>query len=173
VCCYLFKFLVWIVRIVSCGCNGCIEELCVSLCLSLGLILKLPNLSFSHTLQSTERDSRGVPYGVGSLKESLVNGKRKEASDSTSFVGLQKQLLEAQRKIEEQVSYSQKRDTEVALREAEISRVAAEHKKKIEHLSLVEKFLRETDPWFLNFLETQSADATTNPLSSSPSSSAS
>jgi len=81
--------------------------------------------------------------------------------------------LEDQRKIEEQVSYNQKRDIEVALREAEISRVADEHKKKIEHLSLVEKFLRETDPWFLNFLETQSAETTTNPPSCSPSSSAS
>jgi len=103
----------------------------VGLCLSLGLILGLPNLSFSHTLQSTERDSRGVPYGVGSLKESLVNCKWKEAGESTSFLGLQKQLLEAQHKIEEQVSYNQKGDTEVALCEAENSRVPDEHNKKI------------------------------------------
>jgi len=87
-----------------------------------------------------ERDSRGVSYGVGSLKESLVNGKRKQAGDSTSFVALQEQLLEAQRKIEEQVSYNQKRESEIALRDVENSRAADEQKKKLEHLSLVEKF---------------------------------
>ncbi|KAG7656520.1 Ribonuclease H-like superfamily [Arabidopsis suecica] len=120
-------------------------------------------------LQSTERDSRGVPYGVGSLKESLVNGKRKQAGDSTSFVALQEQLLEAQRKIEEQVSYNHRRESKIALREAENSRTADEQKKKLEHLSLVEKFLRENDPRFLNFLESHSAKETTiDPISPSP-----
>ena len=120
-------------------------------------------------MQSTERDSRGVPYRVGSLIESLVNAKRKQAGDSTSFVALQEQLLEAQRKIEEQASYNQRREYEIALREAEKSVVADEKKKKIEHLSLLEKFLRETDLWFLNFLESHSAkETTTDPISPSP-----
>ena len=126
------------------------------------LSFSVSNLSFYHTMQSTERDSIGVPYGVGSLKDSLVNGKRKQAGDSTSFVALQEQLLEAQRKIEEQVSYNQRR-------EAENSRAADEQKKKLEHLSLVEKFLRENDPRFLNFLESHSAkETTTYPISPSP-----
>ena len=133
------------------------------------LSFSFSNLSFYHTMQSTERDSRGVPYGVGSLKESLVNGKRKQACDSTSFVALQEQLLEAQRKIEEQVSYNQKRESEIALRDVENSRAADEQKKKLEHLSLEEKFLRENDPRFLNFLESHSAkETTTDPISPSP-----
>ena len=84
-------------------------------------------------------------------------------------MALQEQLLEAQRKIEEQVSYNQRRESEIALRENENSRAADEQKKKLEHLSLVEKFLRENDPRFLNFLESHSAkETTTDPISPSP-----
>ena len=55
------------------------------------------------------KDPRRNPYGVGSLKDSLVKGKRK-LEDSSCFVALEEQVKEAQRKIEEQVAYTQRRD---------------------------------------------------------------
>ncbi|CAE5962859.1 unnamed protein product [Arabidopsis arenosa] len=102
-------------------------------------------------LQSTEKDSRGTLYGVGSLKGILKNGKRKQPGDSASFVAIQEQLKEAQKKIEEQP--------------AENTRREKEQKEKLEHLSLVEKYLRQTDPAFLDFMKTHSAAETTEPLS--------
>ncbi|KAG7559466.1 putative transposase Ptta/En/Spm plant [Arabidopsis thaliana x Arabidopsis arenosa] len=102
-------------------------------------------------LQSTEKDSRGTLYGVGSLKGILKNGKRKQPGDSASFVAIQEQLKEAQKKIEEQA--------------AENTRREKEQKEKLEHLSLVEKYLRQTDPAFLDFMKTHSAAETTEPLS--------
>ncbi|OAO89412.1 hypothetical protein AXX17_ATUG01060 [Arabidopsis thaliana] len=66
-------------------------------------------------------------------------------------------LQEAQRKIEEQAAYNEKRDAEIAAREAESARVTAEQKDKLEHLSLVEKYLRQTDPKFLDFMATHSS----------------
>ena len=106
-------------------------------------------------------DSRGNPYGVGSLKDSLVKGKRK-LEDSSCFVALEEQVKEAQRKIEEQVAYSQRRD---AAREAE-------QKCRLEHLSLVEKYLVQTDPHFLEFMASQSSrETTTDPNIPSPSAS--
>ena len=107
------------------------------------------------------KDSRGNPYGVGSLKDSLVKGKRK-LEDSSCFVALEEQVKEAQRKIEEQVAYSQRRD---AAREAE-------QKCRLEHLSLVEKYLVQTDPHFLEFMPSQSSrETTTDPNIPSPSAS--
>ncbi|CAE6114062.1 unnamed protein product [Arabidopsis arenosa] len=106
-------------------------------------------------LKSTDRDSRGNFYGVGNLKDCLVNGKRKQPDSSSSFVSLQEQLKEAQRKIEEQ-----------AAREAEQSRAVAEQRDRLEQLSLVEKYLRQTDPHFLDFMASQSAkEPTSDPLS--------
>ncbi|XP_020882660.1 uncharacterized protein LOC110228831 [Arabidopsis lyrata subsp. lyrata] len=102
-------------------------------------------------LHSTEKDSRGTLYGVGSLKGILKNGKRKQPGDSASFVAIQEQLKEAQKKIEEQA--------------AENTRREKEQKEKLEHLSLVEKYLRQTDPAFLDFMKTHSAAETTEPLS--------
>ncbi|XP_020877184.1 uncharacterized protein LOC110227430 [Arabidopsis lyrata subsp. lyrata] len=103
-------------------------------------------------LQSTDRDSRGNPYGVGSLKDSTVNGKRKHPGDSSSFRSLQEQLKEAQQKIEEQ-----------AAREAQ-------QKDKLDNFSMVEKYLRQTDPQFLNWIANHSAQETaTAPLSTSQS----
>ncbi|CAE6012845.1 unnamed protein product [Arabidopsis arenosa] len=92
-------------------------------------------------LKSTDRDSRGNFYGVGNLKDCLVNGKRKQPDSASSFVSLQELLKEAQRKIEDQ-----------AAREAEQSRAVAEQKDRLEQLSLVEKYLRQTDPHFLDFM---------------------
>ncbi|KAG7543202.1 putative transposase Ptta/En/Spm plant [Arabidopsis thaliana x Arabidopsis arenosa] len=116
-------------------------------------------------LQSTERDARGNPYGIGSLKNTLVSGNRKYPGDSSSFQALEEQLKDAHRKIEEQVAYNERRESEVASREAEQARVAAEQKDKLEHLSLVEKYLRQTDPQFLHFMATHSSSAgTTEPI---------
>ncbi|KAG7568012.1 hypothetical protein ISN45_Aa04g008500 [Arabidopsis thaliana x Arabidopsis arenosa] len=77
-------------------------------------------------LKSTDRDSRGNFYGVGNLKDCLVNGKRKQPDSASSFVSLQEQLKEAQRKIEDQ-----------AAREAEQSRAVAEQKDRLEQYSLI------------------------------------
>nr|AAD28296.1 En/Spm-like transposon protein [Arabidopsis thaliana]AAP21691.1 hypothetical protein [Arabidopsis thaliana]AAV63865.1 hypothetical protein [Arabidopsis thaliana] len=111
-------------------------------------------------LEVTETDTRGNYYGVGSLKDNLpdiVTGKGKHA-DSTSFVSLQEQLKEAQQKIEEQAAHN-------ARREEEQVRAVAKQKDKLEHLALVEKYLRQTDPAFLNFMATQSSEATiTDPI---------
>ncbi|XP_023633300.1 uncharacterized protein LOC111828842 [Capsella rubella] len=124
-------------------------------------------------LQSTEMDSRGIPYGVGSLKDSLVNGKLNHPGNSTSFLALEEQLKEAQRKIEEQVAYNAKRDAEVVARESEQARVVAEHsramaeqKGQIEHLTMVAEYLRENDPRFLDFMASKSA-AVAQPSSTS------
>ncbi|CAE5974181.1 unnamed protein product [Arabidopsis arenosa] len=122
-------------------------------------------------LQSTEMDSRGNPYGIGSLKETLGKRKRygQSSSSSSSFLDLQEQLKEAQRKIEEQAAYNERRDSEDAARKAEQTRAAAEQKDKLKHLSLLEKYLRQTDPHFLDFMATHSAPQdTTNPLSPLP-----
>ena len=107
------------------------------------------------------KDSRGNPYGVGSLKDSLVKGKQK-LEDSSCYVALEEQVKEAQRKIEEQVAYSQRRD---AAREAE-------QKCRLEQLSLVEKYLLQTDPHFPEFMASQSSrETTTDPNTPSPSAS--
>ncbi|KAL1223246.1 putative transposase-like protein [Cardamine amara subsp. amara] len=54
-------------------------------------------------LKSTFVNDRGQAYGVGSL-ESVINGKRKYPGSSSSFLGMQQQLEEAHRKIEEQAA---------------------------------------------------------------------
>ncbi|KAG7543425.1 Transposon En/Spm-like [Arabidopsis thaliana x Arabidopsis arenosa] len=84
------------------------------------------------------RDSRGNQYRVGSLKETLGKRKRSGQSSSSSFLALQEQLKESQRKIEQQVTYNERRDSEDAAREAQQSRAAAEQNDKLEHLSFVE-----------------------------------
>ncbi|XP_010455605.1 PREDICTED: uncharacterized protein LOC104737194 [Camelina sativa] len=65
-------------------------------------------------LQSNEKDSRGKPYGVGSLHDCLVNGKQKQAGDSSTFVAMQERLKEAQRMIEEQAAHMLRHDAEIA-----------------------------------------------------------
>ncbi|XP_010424475.1 PREDICTED: uncharacterized protein LOC104709588 [Camelina sativa] len=70
--------------------------------------------------KSTEKDSRGNLFGLGSLKDhlqDLFNGKSYQQGES-SFVALQEQMKEAHRIIEEQVAYNAKRDAEIAAREA-------------------------------------------------------
>jgi len=62
----------------------------------------------------------------------------------SSFKALEERPQEAQWQIEEQAAYNEKRDAEIAAREAESAWVTAEQKDKIEHLSLVEKYLRSS-----------------------------
>ncbi|KAL1217224.1 putative transposase-like protein [Cardamine amara subsp. amara] len=119
-------------------------------------------------LQSTDKDSRGTPYGLGSLKATLLNGKRKQPGDASSFMALQEQLKEAQRKIEEQAAYNERREAEYSRAVAEHARAAAEQNNKIENLSLMEKYLKQTDPRYIDFVATQSAAA---PVTSPPSTS--
>jgi len=94
------------------------------------------------------------------LSDTLGSANRQLAGDSTSFQALEEWLQEAQRKIEEQAAYNEKRDAEIAAREAESARVTTEQKDKLEHLSLVEKYLRQTDPQFLDFMATHSSIST-------------
>ncbi|XP_020865755.1 uncharacterized protein LOC110224223 [Arabidopsis lyrata subsp. lyrata] len=91
-------------------------------------------------LQSTVTNDRGEYFGVGSLGV-YINGKRKYPGSSSSFTTLQSQLEDANRKVEEQAALQ-------AEREAEALRVAAE----IKHLAIVKKYLSETDPKFMAFL---------------------
>ncbi|XP_019087456.1 PREDICTED: uncharacterized protein LOC109127316 [Camelina sativa] len=108
-------------------------------------------------LQSTEKDSRGKPFGVGSLHDCIVNGKQKQARDTSTFVAMQERLKEAQRKIEEQAAHMLRRDAEIAQQ----SEIIAGQKEKIDEFDLVGKFLRECDPRFKQFLTTHSAKETT------------
>ena len=123
---------------------------------------------FFISFQSIERDSRGNPYGLGSLKDTLGCANRNlPGQSSSSFLDLEERLKEAQRKIEEQAAYNEKRDSEIVAREAETARITVEQKDKLEHLSLVEKYLRQTDPQFLDFMASQSS-TTTEPLPATP-----
>lgn len=88
------------------------------------------------------------------MRRSFVIGKRKQPEDTSSFAALQVKLKEAQSKIEEQAAYNQRRDAEVVAREEEHNRAVAEQKDNLEYLSLVEKYLPQTDPAFLDFMET-------------------
>lgn len=80
---------------------------------------------------------------------------------------MQDQLKEAQRQIEEQAANNLRRDAELAAREAEHARSVAEQEDKLKHLSMVEKYLRQTDPQFLDFVATQSPELTPEPLPTS------
>ncbi|XP_024010244.1 uncharacterized protein LOC112085275 [Eutrema salsugineum] len=102
---------------------------------SLGLSVEEENEIF---LQSTFINERGIPYGIGSLLETLVNGKRKCPGSSSTYKGLEELLQETHRKIEEQAAENSKRE--------------AEQQAKLDKLSMVESYLTETDPKFMDFL---------------------
>ncbi|CAD5327226.1 unnamed protein product [Arabidopsis thaliana] len=90
-----------------------------------------------------------------------INGKQKYPGSNFAFTTLQSQLEEANRKIEEQATLQAHREVEalrVKAEQADIKRVAIEQQAEIKHLRMVKKYLTETDPKFLAFLE--SADAT-------------
>ncbi|KAG7610615.1 F-box-like domain superfamily [Arabidopsis suecica] len=129
---------------------------------------KAEMIAQTYEQNSTERDSRGNPYRLGSLKDTLGCANRNlPGESSSSFLDLEERLKEAQRKIEEQAAYNEKRDSEIAAREAETARITVEQKDKLEHLSLVEKYLRQIDPQFLDFMASQSS-TTTEPLPATP-----
>ena len=111
-------------------------------------------------LQSTITNERGIYFGMGSLGR-YINGKQKYPGSNFAFTTLQSQLEEANRKIEEQATLQAHREVEalrVKAEQADIKRVAIEQQAEIKHLRMVKKYLTETDPKFLAFLET--ADAT-------------
>lgn len=64
-----------------------------------------------------------------------------------------------------QLTDNERHDAENDAREAEHSRAVADRKDKVEHLSLVEKYMRATYLAFLDFMETHSTSATTKPVS--------
>ncbi|XP_019093303.1 PREDICTED: uncharacterized protein LOC109129495 [Camelina sativa] len=103
-------------------------------------------------LECTEKDSRGTPYGLGSLKANL--GKGKQQSQTEAFLTLQEQLKEAQRQIEIQATLN----AEAAAREKETALLVAEQKNEIKELSLMAKFMRDTNPAYLEFIASQSAE---------------
>ncbi|XP_024006596.1 uncharacterized protein LOC112083097 [Eutrema salsugineum] len=104
-------------------------------------------------LQSTIMSERGVPYGVGSLSHLYVNGKRKYPGSSASYGTLQEQLQQAQHQIELQAA-------ENARREAEFAKASAAQEAKIEKLTMVERYLTQTDPRFNGFLASQTPPST-------------
>ncbi|XP_024009711.1 uncharacterized protein LOC112084656 [Eutrema salsugineum] len=87
----------------------------------------------------------GVPYGIGNLSQSHVNGKRTYSGSSSIYQTLQEQLDAAHRKIEEQAAANTRRD-------AELTKVSEVQQAKVKKLSLVKKYLAKTDPQFLDFL---------------------
>ena len=75
---------------------------------------------------------------------------------------LQSQFEEVNRKIEEQATLQLHRKAEelrVKVEQADIKRVAIEQQAEIKHLRMVKKYLTETDPKFLAFLESAGATA--------------
>ncbi|XP_024009380.1 uncharacterized protein LOC112084471 [Eutrema salsugineum] len=98
-------------------------------------------------LKSTFTNERGVHYGVGSLSQSR---KRKNLGSTSTFNTVQEQFSPAQRLIEEQAA-------ENARCEAELTKVSAAQQAKIDQLTLLERYLRETYPRFLDFMAANSA----------------
>ncbi|XP_013638689.1 PREDICTED: transcription initiation factor TFIID subunit 7-like [Brassica oleracea var. oleracea] len=89
-------------------------------------------------LKSTFTSKRGRPYGLGSLEDTLVNGKRKYAECSSSaFLDLQQQLAEAHRKIQKQAAYN--------------SKLKRQQNKQTKHFSIMEKFLSANNPMYVEF----------------------
>lgn len=112
-------------------------------------------------LQSTFTDKRGKHYGIGSLKSTLVNGKRKYSA-SSSILDLQKQLDEAHRKIEEQAAQNAialRKIEEQAAQNANNLRIIeeqaaqnAEQGAQLKELSVMNKFMIATNPQYVEFV---------------------
>lgn len=111
-------------------------------------------------LLSTFTDERGHYYGIGSLQQTLVNGKRKYSEVSSSaFLDMNKQLEEAHRKIEEQAASNAAQATTIAEQGATIAEqgvTIAEQAKQINEFGVVKKFLSATDHRFDQFVSTNS-----------------
>ncbi|XP_010431325.1 PREDICTED: uncharacterized protein LOC104715631 [Camelina sativa] len=106
-------------------------------------------------LECTEKDSRGTPYGVGSLKDTLGKGKGNQPSQTEAFLSLQEQLKEAQRQIEVQAEIQAALRAEAAAREKETALLVAEQKQE---LTMMAKFMRHTNPAYLEFITSQTAE---------------
>ncbi|KAL0675502.1 hypothetical protein Bca4012_003483 [Brassica carinata] len=125
-------------------------------------------------LLSTFTDERGHYYGIGSLQQTLVNGKRKYSEVSSSaFLDMNKQLEEAHRKIEEQAASNAAQATTIAEQGSTIAEqgstiaeqgatiaeqgaTIAEQAKQINEFAVVKKFLSATDHRFDQFVSTNS-----------------
>lgn len=112
-------------------------------------------------LLSTFTDKRGKHYGIGSLKSTLVNGKRKYSA-SSSILDLQTQLDEAHRKIEEQAAQNAialRKIEEQAAQNANNLRIIeeqaaqnAEQGAQLKELSVMNKFMIATNPQYVEFV---------------------
>ncbi|XP_010496614.1 PREDICTED: uncharacterized protein LOC104773667 [Camelina sativa] len=107
--------------------------------------------------QCTERDSRGTPYGVGSLNDTLGKGKGNQPSETEAFLTLQEQLKETQSQIEVQAEIQATLNAEAAAREKMTALLVAEQKHEIKELTMMAKFIRHTNPAYLEFIASQSS----------------
>ncbi|XP_048619385.1 uncharacterized protein LOC125590188 [Brassica napus] len=111
-------------------------------------------------LLSTFTDERGHYYGIGSLQQTLVNGKRKyNEVSSSAFLDMNKQLEEAHRKIEEHAASNAAHATTIAEQGSTIAEqgaTIAEQAKQIKEFAVVKKFLSATDHRFDQFVSTNS-----------------
>ena len=145
---------------------SCFFQKKISLYTSYSFLLLYSN-NFIFLLQSTFTDERGHYYGIGSLQQTLVNGKRKYSEVSSSaFLDMNKQLEEAHRKIEEQAASNAAQATTIAEQGstfaeqgatiAEQGATIAEQAKQINEFAVVKKFLSATDHRFDQFVSTNS-----------------
>ncbi|XP_019096746.1 PREDICTED: uncharacterized protein LOC104767947 isoform X2 [Camelina sativa] len=109
--------------------------------------------------ECTEKDSLGTPYGVGSLKDTLGKGKGNQQTEA--FLTLQEQLKEAHSQIEVHAEIQATLNAEAAAREKETALLVAEQKQEIKELTMMEKFMRHTNPAYLEFIASQSAEEDT------------
>ncbi|KAG2303791.1 hypothetical protein Bca52824_032442 [Brassica carinata] len=118
-------------------------------------------------LLSIFTDKRGKHYRIGSLENTLVNGKRKYSA-SSSILNLQKQLDEAQCKIEEQADQNAiplRKIEEQAAQNANNLRIieeqathSAEQGKQLKELPIVNKFLTAINPQYVEFVAANKSD---------------
>ncbi|WZZ15697.1 hypothetical protein YC2023_108786 [Brassica napus] len=105
-------------------------------------------------LLSTFKNERGQHYGIGSLQQTLVNGKRTFSElSSSAFLDMKKLLEDAHRKIEEQAASNA---AQAAIIE-EQGACIAEKSKQIKEFSIVGKFLAATNPLYNEFVAANSS----------------
>lgn len=114
--------------------------------------------------QSSVLDERGRPYGIGSLTMSFLTGKRKFSTTSSStYNSLQQQLEEAQRQIQAQSTHNSRLEERLEAEQAQrlllkerLDTQQSQHASSKKHFTMIEQYLRKTDPAFLDFCEEQS-----------------
>ncbi|CAH8257210.1 unnamed protein product [Arabidopsis lyrata] len=89
---------------------------------------------------------KGNPFGLGRLRETVNNRKRKEscASSSSSLSEMQEQIQAARRKIAEQDLINSQREAEPRIAQSRIS-----------SLEMIVSYLKTNDPQFADFLARQ------------------